>query len=504
MNFINKVVKYFLKQRLSNIRYYRQQPCVAQKKWFNHLIQQGQQTQWGQKMGFSSIRTIEDFQSLVPLQNYESLQPYIKEMMQGKSDILWPGQVHWYAQSSGTTHDKSKFIPIPRTNRKYCHYKASQDILASYCYHHPYTNLFTGKGLVLGGSHSISQLNQNTYYGDLSAVLLQNMGSVPQWFQSPELSVALMEDWEQKLELMAQSVLREKITNISGVPTWTLVLIKRLLQMTGKNQLKEILPQLELYIHGGVNFSPYESQFKKWAGSSLDYYQTYNASEGFFAFQDRPGRKDMLLLTDHGQFYEFIPLENINQFHPPAYTLEEVEVGHSYALVISANNGLWRYIVGDTITFTSTQPYRIKVTGRIKHFINAFGEEVIVEDAETALATACEETGAQVKEYTAGPIYFSNNNKGGHEWWIEFETPPADMDEFTTILDRSLQSNNSDYEAKRYKSIALTRPIIRSVNTGTFHRWLKSKNKLGGQHKVPRLANHRQYIEEIAAFDSQS
>jgi hypothetical protein len=414
---------------------------------------------------------------------------------------LWNTPVYWFAKSSGTTSDKSKFIPVSDESLQDGHYKAAKDVLALYYHHHPDSELLTGKGLVIGGSHNIHQVNDETHYGDLSAVLLQNTPFWSQWIRTPELSIALMDEWENKIEKLAESTINENVTSISGVPTWTLVLIKRILEITGKSCLADVWPHLELYMHGGVSFTPYREQFSKLIGKPINYLEMYNASEGFFAAQDNPTEDGMLLFTDHGIFMEFMPLEEYGKKFPHTIGLQQVELGKNYALIISTNGGLWRYIVGDTVQFTSLDPYRIKVSGRLKHYINAFGEEVIVDNSDKAIALASERTGAIVNDYTAAPVYFSDDQNGAHEWLIEFDKDPSSLEHFVYELDAALKSINSDYEAKRYKDIALRMPVVHKLQKGIFNAWLKSKGKLGGQHKVPRLSNERNFIDDIKQYN---
>ncbi len=414
-------------------------------------------------------------------------------MMDGEENILWNTPIKWFAKSSGTTSDKSKFIPVSEESLEDCHYKGAKDTLTLYYNFNPESELLTGKGLVIGGSHTINQVNEAINYGDLSAVLLQNSPVWGQWIRTPELAIALMDEWETKIEKLAESTIRENVTSISGVPTWTLVLFKRILELTGKNTMSEVWPSLELYIHGGVSFTPYREQFRKIIGKDIFYIDSYNASEGFFAAQDKPGEEGMLLYLDHGIFMEFMPAEEYGKENPQTIGLMDVELGKNYALVISTNGGLWRYLLGDTIQFTTLYPFRIKISGRLKHYINAFGEEVMVDNTDKAIAIACEKTGAIVNDYTAAPVYFSENGNGAHEWLIEFEKEPGDLEAFIVALDKGLQSVNSDYEAKRHKNIALRQPLVHALTKGVFNEWLKSKGKLGGQHKVPRLSNERNF-----------
>lgn len=472
-------------------------PIGAQREVLQDLVTHGQYTELGRKYGLDNTFTIRQFKERVPIHDYELLKPYIERMMQGEENLLWNTPISWFAKSSGTTSDKSKFIPVSEESLEDCHFQASKDVLSLYYRQSEGSDLLTGKGLIIGGSHQISQLNEDISFGDLSAVLLQNTPIWANWIRTPDLSIALMDEWETKIERLAEATITEDVTSIAGVPTWTLVLIKRILAITGKTTLREVWPNLELYIHGGVSFAPYRSQFQQIIGEGCQYLEIYNASEGFFAAQDRLGEEGMLLFLNHGIFYEFLPMEEIGKLQPTTIGLQEVEVGKTYAPVISTNGGLWRYLLGDTIRFTSIYPFRVVVNGRIKQFINAFGEEVVVDNTDQAIRLACEDTGAVLTDYTAAPIYFSEQGNGAHEWLIEFSKPPYDLQIFTEKLDASLQSINSDYEAKRYKSIALGMPSVRALPPGLFNRWLKSKGKLGGQHKVPRLSNERNYIEEI-------
>jgi hypothetical protein len=467
-----------------------------------HLVTQAQYTEFGRKYKFSRLFTVKDFKNRIPIHEYNDLKSYIERMMAGEQNILWNTPIYWFAKSSGTTSDKSKFIPISEESLKDIHFKGSKDVLTNYYKNFPDSDLLTGKSLVVGGSHQVNSLDEEIQYGDLSAVLMQNTPFWGNWIRTPQLNIALLDEWESKIEQLAQSTIHENVTSLAGVPTWTIILIKRILEISGKNTLKEVWPNLELYMHGGVSFVPYRDQINKLIGAPINYLEMYNASEGFFAAQNMPDDEGLLLYTDHGIFYEFLPVEEYGKSNE-TIGLKEVELNKNYAPVISTNGGLWRYLLGDTIEFTSLRPFKIKVTGRLKHFINAFGEEVIVDNADKAIAIASEKTNSIVKDYTAAPVFFSENNNGAHEWLIEFETAPNDFKRFTFELDEALKSLNSDYEAKRYKNIALRLPIIHSLQKNTFDHWLKSKGKLGGQHKVPRLSNERKMIEEILCIDKQ-
>jgi hypothetical protein len=497
MTIVNSIATWFIKKRMHQIDLFIKYPHDVQDELFGNLIKQAQDTEWGKKHGYESIRDQEEYKNRVPIQDYDTLKPYIERMLQGEQNILWGSEIKWFAKSSGTTNDRSKFIPVSQESLVECHYKGGKDLLSIYCNNRPNAQIFSGKVLTLGGSHQVTQSGEISF-GDLSAVLLKNLPIWAEYLRTPELAITLIENYEEKIEKIAQATIGVNVTNMAGVPTWTVVLAKRLMELTGKSNLLEIWPNLELYVHGAVNFTPYREQFKKLIPSSSMYYlETYNASEGFFGIQDQPNSEEMLLMLDYGIYYEFLPLENFGEESPKTYGLHEVELHKNYALIISTNGGLWRYAIGDTIKFTSLSPYRIQITGRTKHFINAFGEEVIVDNAEKALAKACAETHAAIRDYTACPIYFQGNDAGGHEWIIEFEQAPSNIDKFVDMLDNTLREVNSDYDAKRFKDMALRRPTVHVAKEGTFYNWLKQRGKLGGQHKVPRLANERKYVEEI-------
>ena len=500
MGILSTTISQLARMRLWRIEAWVQHPIASQREVLQDLVTSAQYTEFGRKYNFSSLFSTRDFKKAVPIHEYDDLKPYIQRMMDGEENILWNTPVRWFAKSSGTTSDKSKFIPISEESLEDCHYKGAKDTLTMYYNFNPDSELLTGKGLVIGGSHNINQVNEEIHYGDLSAVLLQNSPAWGQWIRTPELSVALMDEWETKIEKLAATTIVENVTSISGVPTWTMVLFKRILEITGKSCIADVWPSLELYIHGGVSFTPYREQFRKIIGKDIYYIDSYNASEGFFAAQDKPDEDGMLLYLDHGVFMEFMPVEEYGKKDPQTIGLRNVETGKNYAPVISTNGGLWRYLLGDTIQFTTLYPFRIKVSGRLKHFINAFGEEVIVDNTDKAVSIACEKTGAIVNDYTAAPVYFSDAGNGAHEWLVEFDKEPGNLNEFTVELDKALQSINSDYEAKRYKDIALHLPLLHRMPKGLFNEWLKSKGKLGGQHKVPRLSNERTLIEEILQF----
>ncbi|TCD21049.1 GH3 auxin-responsive promoter family protein [Pedobacter psychrodurus] len=498
MAFVNSIFTWLMKKRIHQIELFMKYPYDVQQEWFHTLIDSAENTEWGKLYDYKSILTPQQYQERVPIQNYDTLKPYIERMLNGEQNILWPSDIKWFAKSSGTTSDRSKFIPVSQESLEECHFKGGKDMLSIYCNNRPDNQMFTGKGLVLGGSHQVNQLNEDCFYGDLSAVLIKNLPIWAEYYRTPDMSIALMDNYEIKMDRMAEATINENVTSISGVPTWTIVLAKKVLELTGKQNLLEVWPNLELYIHGAVNFAPYREQFKQLIPSDEMYYlETYNASEGFFGIQDQDHSEEMLLMLDYGIFYEFVPMENICEESPKALLLGEVELHKNYAIVISTNGGLWRYMIGDTIQFTSLSPYRIKITGRTKHFINAFGEEVIIDNAEQALTKACKETGAEIKDYTAGPIYFKDEKAGGHEWIIEFDKQPNDFEKFVDIMDNTLREVNSDYDAKRFKDMALARPKVHNAPANTFYNWLKAKDKLGGQHKVPRLANERKYVDDI-------
>lgn len=497
MKLLSPAISRLARLRLRLIELWTSQPVAAQREVLQELVTAAQYTEFGRKYRFSQLFSVKTFKQTVPVHEYDDLKPYISRMMEGEENILWNTPIEWFAKSSGTTSDKSKFIPVSKESLESNHFQASKDVLTMYYKNFPDSDLLTGKGLVIGGSHQVNKLNENIQYGDLSAVLMQNSPVWSSWIRTPELRIALMDEWEGKIEQLALSTIQENVTSISGVPTWTLVLIKRILEISGRQTLAEVWPQLELYLHGGVSFTPYREQFKRLIGKDINYLETYNASEGFFAAQESPGDEGLLLFTNHGIFYEFMPIDEYGKQFPFTVGLGKVQVNINYALVISTTGGLWRYIVGDTVQFTSLRPYKIKVSGRLKHYMNAFGEEVIVDNTDKAIAVASEKTGAVVNDYTAAPVYFSSNNNGAHEWLIEFEKAPADLNQFTEALDDALKTFNSDYEAKRYKDIALRMPVLRALPRGTFNEWLKSKGKLGGQHKVPRLSNERTLLEEI-------
>lgn len=501
MNLINPAIRGIMKLRQSSIQNFVLNPIDTQLQVFNDLIGSAQFTTYGKQYGFNQINTIKDFKNAVPINDYDSLKPYIEQILNGEQNVLWNDPIHWFAKSSGTTSDKSKFIPVSQQTLSECHFKAGKDVLALYYQNYPNSNIANGKCLAIGGSHQINQLSGDSFYGDLSAVMLQNMPMIGQIMRAPELQIALMDEWEAKIEAIIESVFHENITYMAGVPTWCLVLLKRILEKAGTDNIKDVWPNFELYLHGGVSFKPYKSQFESLIqDSNMHYMETYNASEGFFAAQDDPTQEGMLLFLNHGIFYEFLPMSEWGKPDGETICLKDVELGVNYALIISTNSGLWRYQVGDTVQFTSLNPYRIKVSGRTKSFINAFGEEVIVDNSDQAILIASKATNSEVSDYTAAPVYMTQNGNGTHEWIIEFHKEPEDFNHFMDELDQALKCINSDYEAKRHKDIALRKPLAHKMPVGGFSAWLKSKGKLGGQHKIPRLHNERKIFDDILNF----
>ncbi len=504
MALINSVISWINIKRIFQIQLYREHPHEIQNEQLLGLLNNAKRTEWGKEHKFSDISSVTDFQQAVPLQTYEEIKPFVERLRAGEKDLLWPGEVKWFAKSSGTTNDKSKFIPVTKEALEDCHLRGPRDVFALYIKNYPDTKVLKGKTLTLGGSHRINNFSNNSYYGDLSAILIENVPFWTEFIRIPPPEIALIEEFEEKIEKIIETSLDQNVTSFAGVPSWYLVMIKRILEKTGKNNLLEVWPNLEVFTHGGVNFDPYREQYKKLIPSDqMHYMETYNASEGFFGIQDNPHRDDMLLMLDYGVYYEFIPMKEWGTENPRVLTLEEVELNENYALVISTNAGLWRYIIGDTIKFTCKFPYKFRITGRTKHFINAFGEELIIDNAEKALQIACSHTHAVINEYTAGPIFIGENQKGAHQWIIEFEKEPDDLEHFTTILDYSLQTLNSDYEAKRHKNITLEKLHLVVAPQGTFYQWMKIRGKAGGQNKIPRLSNDRKYLDELLQMISR-
>ncbi len=498
MALIHSIVAWATIKRMNQIELFEKYPEDVQQEQLFNLLKSANNTEFGKKYDFASISNMQKYQERVPVRTYEGFTEYIDRIRKGEQNVLWPSDIKWFAKSSGTTADKSKFIPVSPESLDECHFRGGKDVIVLYASNFPGRSVFTGKALAIGGSQQINKYDNEMYYGDLSAVLIENFPFWARFLHTPAKKIALMDEWEQKIELMAQATINENVTNISGVPSWTMVLVKRILEISGKSNLMDVWPNLELFVHGGVSFTPYRDQFRSLIKSNdMNYLETYNASEGFFAIQDYPEADGMLLMLDYGVFYEFIPMEKFDQENPKTIGLDEVELNKNYALLISTNGGLWRYLIGDTIKFTSKYPFRIKITGRTKHFINAFGEELIIENAERALKKACERTGAEIKEYTAAPIFMTEERNGGHQWLFEFSKMPDNLEHFADTLDNTLKAVNSDYEAKRYKDISLSFPKIEVAQHGVFYTWLKERGRLGGQNKVPRLANHREYMDRL-------
>ncbi len=500
----HSVFSWFMKKRFHQIELFIKYPQEVQAEVFQKLISSCSKTEIGLKHGIEEGLSVNTFRERMPLYTYDEIKPYIVRLKEGEHDVLWPGTINWFAKSSGTTNDRSKFIPVSKEALEDCHYKAGKDLLAVFNHNHPDNNIYSGKSLVLGGSSQINELRKDSYYGDLSAIIINNLPFWVEFRRVPERHIALMDKWEEKIEVMARSVIDEDVTNMAGVPSWTLVLLRRVLEISGKKNITEVWPNLKLYLHGGVNFEPYKNQFTQLIGhADMQYYQTYNASEGFFGIQDKSGADDMLLMLDYGIFYEFITTDRSLEEQPETLLLHEVQCGVNYEMVISTNGGLWRYRLGDTIMFTSIAPFKIRVTGRTKHFINAFGEELIIDNAEKAISEAMRSCTCTITDYTAAPVYMGEKGHGAHEWLIEFQEQPASLEEFTKVLDDELRRLNSDYDAKRTGNLTLGMPIVRSMITGTFYNWLSTKGKLGGQHKMPRLSNHRKLIEEILQMSQE-
>ena len=498
MPFIPSVIKWITKKRLSEIDLFRKYPAECQEEVLTRLLARSRETTWGKEHGYASVDSHRQFCENVPIQSYEDMVPYVERLRAGERDLVWPGEVKWFAKSSGTTSTKSKFIPITRESLEGTHYRGAKDCLVLYTSINPATKIFLGKGLTLGGSHQISDFGNNSIFGDLSAILIENAPGYSDLIRTPPAHIALISDFEEKMKMITEKTVDMNITSLSGVPSWYLVLIRHILKTTGKENLHQVWPNLEVFFHGGISFAPYREQYRRLLPDSrMNYMETYNASEGFFSIQDDLTDNSMLLMLDYGVYYEFIRAEEAGSDNPRTYTIGEVEKEVNYAVVISTDGGLWRYTIGDTVEFTSLFPHKIKITGRTRHFINAFGEEVIVDNAEKALEKACLGTGAHISEYTAGPVYMGDDTRGSHEWVIEFEKEPYDPGRFIDLLDEELKALNSDYEAKRYKDLTLGRPVVRVVPTGTFYKWFRERDKLGGQNKMPRLSNTREYVESV-------
>ncbi len=494
---VNSIASWFLKKRIHQMELFMKYPNEVQQELLRHLISKAKNTEFGKKYDFAGIRNYESFARNVPIHSYEEYEPEIERCRQGENNIFWPTPIKWFAKSSGTTNAKSKFIPVSDDSLENCHYAAGKDLLCMYLNNNPNSQLFTGKSLRLGGSKEIYR-NNGTSYGDLSAILIDNMPFWAEYSSTPSNEVSLMSNWEVKMQAIVNETIKEKVTSLAGVPSWMLVLLNNVLETSGKDDLFEVWPSLEVYFHGGVNFDPYAPQYQKiLPRDSFRFYEIYNASEGFLACQDLNNSEGLLLMLDYGIFYEFIPMDTYGSPEQKIIPLNEVQTETNYAVIITTNAGLWRYKIGDTVRFTSTSPYRIKVSGRTKHHINVFGEELIIENSDSALKKASQITGCEIVEYTAAPIFMDGKEKGSHEWIIEFKTPPEDLDGFIRELDLALQEVNSDYEAKRFNNMTLNIPTVHQARERLFYDWLKKHGKLGGQHKIPRLSNKRTYVEEL-------
>lgn len=505
MPILNSIASWLMKKRMHQIELFIKYPVDVQQEWLYSLLTDAAETEFGKAHGFSDIRNYNEFKNKVPLNNYETLKPYIERMRRGEQNLLWHSDIKWFAKSSGTT-DKSKFLPVSQESLDGCHYNAGRDMITLHCYNNPETQLFTGKNLALGGSFKEDHFeNHNSYHGDVSAIIIQNLPMWADFFRAPEISIALMDEWESKLERMALSMMDENVTSLAGVPSWMLVLLKRILEKKNARSIHEVWPNLEVYFHGGVSFAPYKEQFVKLFDSNkVNFLQLYNASEGFFGIQDQLKSDELLLMLDYGIFYEFLDMRDfVNGDRNKVINLEDTQPGVDYAMIITTNAGLWRYELGDVIQFTSTNPYRFKISGRTKQHINVFGEELMVHNADVAIAVASEKTHAMVRDYTVAPV-FMENNSGAHEWLIEFEKEPNNFEFFNSVLDDTLKKQNSDYEAKRYNNFVLHFPHIKKMPKNSFYNWLKANNKIGGQFKIPRLSNDRKIIEEILAISKTS
>ena len=502
MNLTSIVNKLYFQPRRRELERYINKGEEMQHEILQYLVKRGKDTEYGRKYLFSTINNYNDFAQNIPLNTYEELKGYIDRMMHGERNILWPGQVKWYAKSSGTTNDKSKFIPITHEGLQNVHYQGGKDVLAYYLSNNPNSKLFSGKGLILGGSHSPNYNFSNSLVGDLSAILIENINPLANLVRVPSKEVALLSDFEVKRDRMAKEVISQNVTNISGVPSWMLSVLLRVMELSGKKHLQEVWQNLEVFFHGGISFTPYREQYEQLISKQdMQYMETYNASEGFFGIQDDPNDKSMSLMLDYGVYYEFLPMDEFESEKPNIVPLEGVEIGRNYAIIISTVCGLWRYEIGDTIQFTSVRPYKFVITGRTKYFINAFGEELIMDNAEKGIEAACKATGAQISDYTAAPIFMDSNAKCRHQWLIEFTKMPDSISDFERILDSKLQEINSDYEAKRFHDVTLQQLEVVVARKDLFNDWLKLKGKLGGQHKIPRLSNSRKNIDQMLAMN---
>ncbi len=497
---ITRIAHKYLDFKYREVARFIENPVTTQENILSYLLKNGVQTYFGQQYKFEDIKNKDDFRNKIPVFHYEDLRPYLDKILVDKEqNVLWNKPVNWFAMSSGTTEDKSKYIPVTKESLTGGHYKCGEQMLAIYGRANRKAKFFFGKTLVLGGSKQINRIGDGVFTGDISAILIKNLYFWAKRSRTPE-SISLLPDWEDKLRALTDYAVRNDVRAFMGVPSWLLVLLKKIKSETGR-ELTDIWPNLEVFFHGGVNFTPFDEQYRKIIQKpDMWYWETYNASEGFFGVQYEDNSKEMLLMLDSGIYYEFMPMSEWDKENPKTLTLEEVRTGENYAILISTNGGLWRYMIGDTIEFTSTNPYLFHITGRTKNFINAFGEEIIIDNAEKALSAACKSTGAQITEYTAAPVYFGDNNTGAHEWLIEFEVVPHNLEKFIEALDENLKKVNSDYEAKRSYNLSLGQPIVRSLPKGTFNEWMKSIGKLGGQNKVPRLSNNREYVDRLLSF----
>ena len=501
---LTSIVRRFFIPRQKELERHFKEPDAVQQEMLQYLLEKGADTEYGQRYGLGSVEDYELFSRQVPLNTYEELKGDIDRMRHGERNVLWPGVVTWYAKSSGTTNDKSKFIPVSPTGLKHTHYQGGTDTVAFYLQNNPKSRLFDGHSLILGGSHSPNYNVANSLVGDLSAILIENINPLANLVRVPKKKTALLSDFEEKRERIARETMTKNVTNLSGVPSWMLSVLTRVMELSGKEHLEDVWPNLEVFFHGGVAFTPYRKQYEELITSpKMHYMETYNASEGFFGIQNDPKDSAMLLMLDYGVFYEFLPMEHFDDEQRERYVvpLSQVETDRNYAMIISTPCGLWRYLIGDTVRFTSVKPYKFVISGRTKHFINAFGEELIVDNAEQGLKWACEQTGAEILEYTAAPVFMDGRARCRHQWLVEFAKPPQDIQRFAEALDTRLQAINSDYEAKRYKSITLQPLELIVARPGLFNDWLKSKGKLGGQHKIPRLSNSRDYLDELLAMN---
>jgi len=496
------IINFLFAYRRSEIDFFRRNPAQVQQEQLTRLLKEGADTHFGSDCRMRNIRSIEQFQQRIPVSDYEAFSPLIDRARQGEESVTWPGIIRWFAKSSGTTGSKSKFIPVSDAGLQDIHMQGPKDTVAFFASLYPESEVFSGKTLTLGGSHKIEREGETALTGDLSAILIDNTPKLLEWRKVPSTEVALIPDFEEKIRRICKETTRENVSNFAGVPSWNLVMMNRILEYTGKSNIFEVWPKMELFVHGGVSFKPYREQYRRiFPSERMKYMETYNASEGFFAIGDDPLRDDMLLMLDYRIFYEFLPMSHFDDASK-AVPLEDVKPGVNYAMIISTSNGLWRYLIGDTVEFTSTSPYRIRITGRTKHFINVFGEELIIENAETAIRAACDRTGAEIAEYTVAPVFMEGRKKGSHEWVVEFRRRPEDIERFTRLLDEALQRVNSDYEAKRFKNTTLMQLTLSEVGEGTFLHWMQKRGRMGGQNKVPRLYNERIYVEGVLEMDT--